>query len=97
MNHIGPVQSAVEQIDSRRQRGYVTIDRAAKYASVSTRTIKRWVKAGLPVYQGTARGRVLIRPSDIDTYLTRKQAVQVDLSVMVEQVLRDLSVGSKAA
>ena len=41
---------------------YLPIDGAAQYASVSTKTIQRWIKGGLPVYQGTARGKVLIRP-----------------------------------
>lgn len=67
--------------------GYVPIDGAAQYASVSTKTIQRWIKGGLPVYQGTARGKVLIRPSDIDVYLTRRQARQIDLNAMVNDVL----------
>jgi phage terminase Nu1 subunit (DNA packaging protein) len=68
-------------------QGYMTIAGASEYASVSTRTIKRWIKAGLPVYQGTVRGKVLIRPTDIDVHLTRRQAPQLDLNAMVEDVL----------
>jgi excisionase family DNA binding protein len=79
------------------QRGYLSIENAAAYADVSVKTIKRWIKAGLPVYQGGARGKVLIRPSDIDAYLTRKQAPQIDLNAMVEEVIKDLNSGPKAA
>ena len=42
------------------QPGYVSIEGAARYASVSTKTVKRWIQGGLPVYQGRARGKVLI-------------------------------------
>ena len=67
---------------------YLPIDGAAQYASVSTKTIQRWIKGGLPVYQGTTRGKVLIRPTDIDHYLTRHQARRIDLDAMVDEVLR---------
>ena len=72
-------------------QGYVSIRDAADYASVSTRTVKRWVHAGLPVYQGCHRGKVLIKPSDIDTYLQRKTAPKVDLDTMVDEVLQGIS------
>jgi hypothetical protein len=70
--------------------GYFPIMQAAKYASVSTKTIHRWINLGLPVYQGTTRGKVLIRPTDIDSYLTRRQTRQVDLDAMVDEVLQDI-------
>ena len=85
------------QVDTTTHKpGYFPIMEAAKYASVSTKTIHRWVKGGLPVYQGTARGKVLIRPTDIDLYLTRRQARQIDLDAMVNEVLRDVQ-GQKVA
>lgn len=70
--------------------GYLTIHRAAQYASVSPKTVSRWVASGLPVYQGTTRGKVLIRPADIDAYLTRRQAPVVNLGALVEDVLQGL-------
>jgi excisionase family DNA binding protein len=79
------------------QQGYLPISEAAQYASVSARTIKRWIKAGLPVYQGTFRGKVLIKPSDIDTYLEKKTAPKVDLEAMVEDVLQGLGTISALA
>ena len=67
---------------------YLPIKGAAKYASVSTKTIQRWARAGLPVYQGTTRGKVLIRPTDIDAYMTRRQVRQIDLEAIVDEALR---------
>lgn len=70
--------------------GYLSIEGAAGYASVSTKTVRRWIQAGLPVYQGTTRGKVLIRPRDIDSYLMRRQTPHVDLDALVEDVLSSL-------
>lgn len=93
-----PGREAVAELLGPRL-GYLSIAGAAQYASVSTRTIKRWINAGLPVYQGTTRGKVLIRPNDIDLYLQRKAAQKptIDLDGMVNQVLSDLSAKSIAA
>jgi excisionase family DNA binding protein len=77
--------------------GYLSIRGAARYSSVSTKTVKRWIKGGLAVHQGTARGKVLIRPSDIDAYLTRKQVPSLNLNSLVNDVCRDLNLGPKAA
>lgn len=70
--------------------GYLSIEGAARYAGVSTRTIKRWITRGLPVYQGSLRGKILIRPSSIDAYLEKKPAphAEQDLDAMVEDVLK---------
>lgn len=71
--------------------GYLSIEGAAHYASVSTRTIKRWITQGLPTYQGSVRGKVLIKPGDIDAFLEKKAAPKVDLSVMVDEVMQSLA------
>lgn len=67
--------------------GYLSIPAAAQWASVSKRTIKRWIGVGLPVYQGTERGKVLIRPADIDAFLTRTQKEQPALSATAAEIL----------
>lgn len=52
--------------------GYLSIQSAAKWADISESTLKRWIsKHGLRTYQGTERGKVLIRPSDIDAFMVR--------------------------
>ncbi|ULA61619.1 MAG: hypothetical protein LZF60_340160 [Nitrospira sp.] len=79
------------------QPGYLSIAGAAQYASVSKKTVKRWIKGGLTVHQGTLRGKVLIRPTDIDAYLTKRQAPKLDLDALVNDVLRELSPVHSAA
>ena len=70
---------------------YLTIDGVATQASVSSRTVRRWMYQGLPYYQATPHGRVLIRLQDVEQFLTRKQAPQLSLGSLVDQVLRDLN------
>src|SRR5688572_1564181 len=71
--------------------GYLTLDAAAQYASVSPRTVKRWIARGLAVYQGTPRGKILVRPGDIDQYLEKRTAPRLDLDVMAHEVMRGLA------
>jgi hypothetical protein len=70
--------------------GYLALADAAAWAGVSVRTMKRWIAGGLPVYQAIARGKKLVRPADIDAFLTRQQAPKPDLSRLVNEVTRDL-------
>lgn len=70
--------------------GYLSLKGAAYYAGVSTRTVKRWIAQGLPDYQGTARGKVLIKPADIDAFLKKRTAPKVDLDTVVDEVLSGL-------
>ena len=79
------------------QPGYLPLLEAAAWAGVSVRTMKRWIKKGLPTYQAGPREKVLIRPADIDAFLTRQQAQEPDLETMVQEVLRSLSKGDAAA
>lgn len=72
--------------------GYLPLRDAAAWSGVSVRTLKRWIAGGLPVYQAMARGKVLIRPADIDAFLTKQQAERPDLSRMVDDVLQGLRV-----
>jgi hypothetical protein len=62
--------------------GYLSLRDAATWSGVSVRTLKRWIVSGLPVYRAVARGKVLIRPADIDAFLTKQQAPRPDLSRM---------------
>jgi len=73
------------------QPGYLPLITAAEWAGVSQRTMKRWIKKGLPTYQAGPREKVLIRPTDIDAFLTRQQAQGPDLNAMVEDVWRRLN------
>jgi predicted site-specific integrase-resolvase len=57
---------------------------------VSVKTIKRWTQAGLPVYQGVAGGKVLVKPQDIDQFLQKRQVPQVDVEALVNQTLKEM-------
>ncbi len=72
------------------ERGYMPLVEAAAWAGVSPRTLKRWIRRGLPTYQAGPREKVLVRPGDIDQFLTRKQVPTPDLGAMVEEVVRQL-------
>lgn len=73
------------------QLGYLSIAHAAQWADVSPRTIKRWIKAGLPVHQAGPREKVLVRPGDIDHFLIKRQAHKVDVGALVDQVVNSLT------
>lgn len=67
--------------------GYLPLKRAAEWAGVSPRTLRRWIARGLPVYRALERGKVLVRPSDIHRFLTCRREVQPDLNKMVQEVI----------
>ena len=72
------------------QPGYLPLITAAEWAGVSQRTMKRWIKKGLPTYQAGPGEKVLIRPDDINAFLSRQQAHVPNLNAMVEEVLNSL-------
>ena len=73
--------------------GYLSLPMAAAFVSVSSRTVKRWIAQGLPMYQAGPRTKVLIRPSDIEQFLTRQQAPRPALDRMVAEVMQGLQGG----
>jgi hypothetical protein len=78
------------QNTDERQRGYLSLRRAALWAGVSERTLKRWTTKGLPRYQGEVRGKVLIKLTDIDAFLARRQLKTPTLDVVVSSVIETL-------
>ena len=68
----------------------MSLETAANWCDVSRKTVQRWLRKGLPCYQEGPRSKVLIRPSDIEGFLKRRQVVQAELDQMVDQVLADL-------
>lgn len=73
------------------QAGYLPLSVAAQWAGVSPRTLRRWISCGLPVYRSGPRSKVLLRPCEIDQFLTRQQASSPDLSAMIEETMADLT------
>lgn len=72
------------------QPGYLSLSEAARWAGVSTKTISRWIGKGLPRYQAGTKEKVLIRPVDIEAFLTRKQSASIDLNAMVTEIMENL-------
>ncbi len=72
------------------QLGFLSLQSAAQWADVSERTIKRWLERGLPRYQAGPRSKVLIKPGDIEAYLTRHQANPPNIDAMVDEVMNEL-------
>jgi predicted site-specific integrase-resolvase len=72
------------------QPGYLSLKKAAAWADVSIKTIKRWIAAGLPVYQGVTGGKVLVRPQDINSFLQKRQVPQVDVDALVNETLTEM-------
>jgi len=70
--------------------GFLPLAEAAAWSGVSTRTLKRWIEAGLPKYQAGPRSKVLIRPTDIEEYLTRQQANPPNIDALVDEVVNEL-------
>ena len=71
-------------------RGFLSIEHAAEWSDVSIKTVRRWISQGLPRYQEGPRSKVLIRPGDIEQFLTRQQTAKPELDRMVEEVLDEL-------
>ena len=78
------------------QPGYLSLKAASQWASVSPKTLKRWIASGLPVYQGSAGGKVLLRPQDIDQFLQRRLVPQVDVNALVDETLREMGLGERS-
>jgi len=73
------------------QPGYFPVKKAAAWAGVSPKTLQRWIGRGLPVYQAGPHEKVLVRPADIDQFLTKHEALKVDLDALVEEVVRSVA------
>jgi len=73
------------------QPGYLSLTEAALYAGISVKTLKRWIPRGLPTYQAGPREKILIRPADIDQFLTRRQRQSPDLDILVDEVMREVN------
>lgn len=59
------------------QPGFLTLQDAAKWASVSKKSIERWIKKGLPVYQSGPRMKRLVRPRDIEQFLKTTPTLEI--------------------
>jgi len=76
----------VERPDTR---GWLKVKPAAKYAGVSERTIRSWLKAGLP-HSRMLSGTILIAYADLDEYIRRFESTTDEVGAMVDSIPNDL-------
>jgi excisionase family DNA binding protein len=70
--------------------GWATIKKAAKYADISERTFRDWLKNGLKHSRLNAK-TIRIRYSDIDEFLERFQVDDHLVDDLVDSVIRDFN------
>ena len=80
---------------STLQPGYLSLRDAATWAGVSPKTMRRWFSKGLPRHQAGPQEKVLVRITDIETFLTKQVMLPIDLGAMVNDVLQGLSGNGK--
>ena len=78
-------------VEAQPERAYMTIGSVARWADVSDRTVRRWLVQGLSYRQPTPRGRILIRPHDLHSFLAHRETVQTHLTELVDEVFSDLT------
>jgi len=71
--------------------GYLPVKKAAAWVGVSPKTLQRWIGRGLPIYQAGPREKVLLKPCDIDRFLTCRKTHPIDLNQLVDEVMGDLN------
>jgi excisionase family DNA binding protein len=77
-------------ITSPDPRGFAKVKTAAKYSNIGERTLRTWLKEGLPHFRLTT-GTILIAYRDIDAWLEK---FRVDGS-KVDEILDELIKGLK--
>ena len=70
--------------------GWCKAKNAAKYADVSERTIREWLKEGLK-HSRLPSGTIRIRYIDIDEYLEQFQINDNLVDAVVEEIMNDFS------
>ena len=71
-------------------QGWAKIKQAAKYADISERTLRDWLKQGLK-HSRLPTGTILIRYSDIDDWLESFAVNDDQVDRIVDEVCKDLS------
>ena len=70
---------------------FMSLATAARHVGLSVRTVRRWVRQGLPIFRAGPRAKILVRPADIEAFLKRQQAQQPDLDSLVDEVMRSFT------
>jgi hypothetical protein len=69
-------------------QGWAKIKAAAKYAGMSERTLREWLKKGLP-HSVLPSGTILLKFSAIDDFLESYSVKENEIDTLVEDVMRD--------
>ena len=70
--------------------GWASAKSAAKYADVSERTIRKWIKEGLR-HSRLPSGTIRIRYKDIDKYLEQFQFDDNFIDAVVDEIVNDFN------
>ena len=68
--------------------GWAKVKDAAKYAGMSERTFREWLKKGLP-HSILPSGTILIRYSAIDDFLESYSVQDNTVDTLVDDIIRD--------
>ena len=77
------------EVTSPDPRGYAKVKQAAKYAGVSERTFRDWLKEGLPYFR-LSTGTILIAYRDIDAWMQNFRVDQSKADAIVDELMRGL-------
>ena len=69
-------------------QGWAKVKDAAKYAGMSERTLREWLKQGLP-HSVLPSGTILIKYYAIDDYLESYTVQDNEIDTLVNDVIRD--------
>ena len=81
MRNMGQIEPATARLDLQKV--------ACRY-SVSRRTVQRWLDRGLPFSQVTPRSKILVKPEDVEEFLTPRCKTQVDLNALADEVMAEI-------
>jgi hypothetical protein len=72
-------------------QGWLQVKRAAKYAGVSSNTLRGWMKSGLR-YSRLPTGTILIKIEWIDNFIEQHEFSDNELEKIVNEVMKDFKV-----
>jgi excisionase family DNA binding protein len=77
------------QKTSPDSRGWAKVKEAAKYAGVSVRTLRDWLKNGLR-HSRVSAGMILVSYAAIDEYLVRFEVNENQVDEIVDEMTQEL-------
>jgi len=77
------------EVTSPDPRGYTKVKPAARYAGVSERTFRDWLKDGLPHFR-LSTGTLLIAYKDIDAWMQNFRVDNSKADAIVDELMRGL-------